>query len=33
MAIKLSKEVEKRLAASIKRYFAKNMEAEMNPSN
>ncbi len=29
MAIKLSKEVEKRLVASIKRYFAENMEDEI----
>ena len=29
MAIKLSKEVEKRLVASIKRYFAENMEVEI----
>jgi len=29
MAIKLSKDVEKRLVASIKRYFAENMEDEI----
>ncbi len=29
MAIKLSKEVEKRLVASIKRYFAENTEDEI----